>query len=302
MLCEDPTPGSGVWTSDNRILFGGLAPLQIVSAAGGMPTPLTVIDHSRGELGHDTPVMLPDGRHFLYVRVAVPGVENGGVYIGSLDSKPDQQRNKRLLPDTKGLRGIRALASHPGDSPGLLLFVRGISLSSLENGGTLMAQPFDPKRMEFTGDAVPIAQQVGLSGFSASPTGVLTFFTSGAQGSSRLTWVDRKGAVISTAGDAGEYYNLALSPDGARVAYQRVIDLWLFEFAGGRNTKFTFGNPSEYPTWSANGDRVAFVSLRASGWDIFQKASNSSGQEELLYAVAGSPGVSSGFPPMTASS
>jgi eukaryotic-like serine/threonine-protein kinase len=288
-LCDDPMPGpGGAWTSDNRIIFGTVGPLQIVSAAGGAPTPLTALDHSRNEFGHASAVMLPDGHHFLYLRLSIP-FENGGVYVGSVDSKPEQQSSKRLLPDTTDVVYVpspglpHGLPNTPGDSPGLLLFVRGFSLSSADSGGTLMAQPFDPKRMEFMGDAVPIAQQVGFSGFSASPTGVLAFSTVGAPGNRQLTWYDRKGNVLSTAGEIGEYRYLALSPDAARVAYERGTDLWVLEFAGGRNTKFTFGDPSQGPAWSADGSSIAFISIRGGGFGIYQKASNSSGQEQLLY-------------------
>ena len=145
-----------------------------------------------------------------------------------------------------------------------------------------MAQPFDPKRMEFAGDAVPLAEPV--SNFSASPNGVLGFRTAGQQGNWQLTWYDRKGSVLSTAGEAGEYNSLALSPDGTRVAYQRGPGLWLFEFArGGVPTKFTFGNYSQAPAWSADGSRIVFVSIHGSGWGLYQKASNLAGQEELLY-------------------
>jgi Tol biopolymer transport system component len=108
--------------------------------------------------------------------------------------------------------------------------------------------------------------------------------TAGQQGNRQLTWYDRKGSVLSTAGEAGEYSSLALSPDGTRAAYARGIDLWLFEFArGGVATKFTFGNSSQTPTWSADGSRIVFMSLRGSGDGIYQKASNLAGQEELLY-------------------
>jgi eukaryotic-like serine/threonine-protein kinase len=274
-LCDAPTAFNGVWTSDNRILFGGSTPLQVVSASGGTPTPLTTV-------AHQFPAMLPDGHHFVYSRLQ----ENVGVYVGSLDAGPEQQGARKLLSDDTPAVYVPAPGTHdtPGDAPGFLLFVRGLTRSS-PDAGTLMAQPFDPKRMEFTGDAVPIAEHVGFGGFSASPTGVLAFSTAVTQApSSQLTWVDRKGAVLSTAGEVGEYSDLALSPDAARVAYVRGHDLWLFEFArGGVNTKFTFGSRASGPAWSTDGSRVVFVSTRESGYGIYRKASNSSGQEDLLY-------------------
>jgi Tol biopolymer transport system component len=286
-LCDAPTFNAGFWTSDNRILFGTLGPVQQVSAAGGMPTPLTTLDHSRNELAHAAPVMLPDGNHFVYSRVSIP-LENGGVYIGSLDAKPEQQSTKRLLPDTSP--AVYVPSPLAGDAPGFLLFMRGLTLASNETG-TLMAQPFDPKRLELSGEAVPIAEQVTAS-FSASRNGVLAFRTGGTQGDSQLTWYDRKGSVLSTAGEIGEYQQLTVSPDEKRLAYQRGSDLWLFEFARGVNTKFTFGNPSVSPAWSADGSRIVFISIRGSGYGIYQKASNLAGQEELLFQspeVKGAP-------------
>jgi dipeptidyl aminopeptidase/acylaminoacyl peptidase len=281
-LCDAPTPGpGGDWTSDNRIIFGGLGTLQLVSAAGGMPAPLTVLDRSRGELAHESPVMLPDGHHFVYLRFSEPQ-ENGGAYVGSLDTKPELQSTKRLLPDTSDV--VYVPSPPPGDASGLLLFVRGITFSGPDATGTLMAQPFDPKRMELANEAVPIAEQVaGFGGFSASPAGILAFSNGGAQGNSKLTLVDRKGSVLSTVGETGQHRSVAFSPDGARIAYERGTDLWLFEFArGGVNTKFTFGYPATQPAWSADGSRIVFLSIRASGFSLYQKDSNSSGQEKLL--------------------
>jgi eukaryotic-like serine/threonine-protein kinase len=277
-ICDSPTSQGAVWTSDNRILFGSLGPVQVVSAAGGAPTPLTALDRSRNELGHIEPAMLPDGHHFLYARVAIP-IENAGVYVGSLDAKPDGQSARKLLPDFTDAFYVPSPLT--GDAPGMVLFVRGLTLTA-NSSGTLMAQPFDPKRMEFTGDAVPLAEHV--SDFSASPNGVLAFKTAARQGNQQLTWYDRKGGVLSTAGEAGSYTNLALSPDGTRVAYGNGNDVWLFEFArGGVPTKFTFGSPSQQPAWSADGSRIVFASIRGSGFGLYQKASNLSGQEELLY-------------------
>jgi eukaryotic-like serine/threonine-protein kinase len=274
-LCDAPTFTGGAWTSDNRILIGTLGPLQVVSASGGTPTPLTALDHSRNEIAHEVPAMLPDGHHFLYFRLSIP-LENGGAYVGSLDAKPEQQSTKRLLAATPAVYVPSPLV---GDAPGFLLFVRDLALSP-SAGSTFTAQPFDPKRLELSGEAVPIAEQVTSA--SASPS-VLAFQRAGTQGSTQLTWYDRKGNVLSTAGEPGEYQSLALSPDQTRVVYQRGNDLWLFEFTRGVNTKFTFGNLSESPAWFADGSRIAFMSIRGSGTGIYQKASNLAGQEELLY-------------------
>jgi hypothetical protein len=184
-----------------------------------------------------------------------------------------------LLPDATNV--VYVPSPLAGRAPGFVLFVRGlINTFTGAGGGTILAQPFDPKRLEFTGDAVPIAEQV--RSFGASPAGVIAFRGARTQLSAQLTWYDRKGGVLSTAGEIGEYSDLALSPDQTRVAYERDTDLWIFDFTRGVNTKFTFGNPAREPAWSSDGSRIAFVSLRGGGYAIYQKASNLGGEEELL--------------------
>jgi hypothetical protein len=37
----------------------------------------------------------------------------------------------------------------------------------------------------------------------------------------RLTWFDRQGQVVGTAGEAGLYRTLTISPDGKRIAVER---------------------------------------------------------------------------------
>jgi eukaryotic-like serine/threonine-protein kinase len=288
-ICDALTVTGGFWTADNRILFGGLGPLQVVSATGGMPTPLTTLDHSRNEFAHGYPSMLPDGHHFIYWRISIPD-ENGGIYIGSLDAKPEQQSTKKLLPDSTN--AVYVPSPLAGRAPGFVLFVRGlINTFTGAGGGTILAQPFDPKRLEFTGDAVPIAEQV--RSFGASPAGVIAFRGARTQLSAQLTWYDRKGGVLSTAGEIGEYSDLALSPDQTRVAYERDTDLWIFDFTRGVNMKFTFGNAAREPAWSSDGSRIAFVSLRGGGYAVYQKASNLGGQEELLYQSPDLKGIPS---------
>jgi eukaryotic-like serine/threonine-protein kinase len=130
----------------------------IVPAAGGLPKSATTLDRSREERGHFFPYFLPDGRHFLYLAVSGKR-ENIGIYVGSLDSK-----------DTKRLLDVQAEVRYA--PPGYLLFVRG---------KTLIAQGFDATRLELSGDAIPIAEQVGSNSifgdamFSVSENGVLAY-------------------------------------------------------------------------------------------------------------------------------
>ena len=160
-----------------------------VSAAGGVASPLTTIDPSRKEIVHVLPSFLPDGRHFLYLRASsVP--ENSGVYVGSLNTKPEEQDSRRLLATTSGPVYVPSSNSDSGQ----VLFLRQ---------GTLMAQPFDARRLEPSGEAVPVAEQVGsfldYGLFSASSNGVLVY-RSGAGLDYQLTWLDRQGRVLSYSG------------------------------------------------------------------------------------------------------
>ena len=87
----------------------------------------------------------------------------------------------------------------------------------------------------------------------------------------------------ATAGELGDYSDLALSPDASQVAYRRGTNLYLYEFARGVNAQFTFGNAAEGPAWSPDGSRIGFISIRGPGWGIYDKASNGAGQERLLF-------------------
>ena len=122
----------GSWNRDGVIVFADTTRgLMQVSAAGGVASPLTTIDPSRKEVVHVLPSFLPDGRHFLYLRASsIP--ENSGVYVGSLNTKPEEQDSRRLLATTSGPVYVPSSDSDSGQ----VLFLRQ---------GTLMAQPFDAR-------------------------------------------------------------------------------------------------------------------------------------------------------------
>ena len=140
----------GAWNRDGTIIFGTIGNgIMQVPAAGGVPALLTTTE-GRNEV-HTFPSFLPDGRHFFYLRAP----ENPGIYLGSLDVKPEQQSSRRIL--STSLMAVYAASADPG--MGHLLFLRE---------GTLLAQAFDERSLQPQGDPIPVAERVGslfLSGY-----------------------------------------------------------------------------------------------------------------------------------------
>lgn len=153
ILCDvSGAVSGGTWNRDGVILFTAnrTPSLFRVSASGGVATPVTALDQSHGETAHRYPHFLPDGQHFLYLRV-VTDPQRMGIYAGSIDAKPQEQSLKPiLLGDRQAM-----YAASQSSSFGRLLFLRDT---------TLFSQPFDPSRLELSGEPVPVTDQVGPFG------------------------------------------------------------------------------------------------------------------------------------------
>jgi Tol biopolymer transport system component/predicted Ser/Thr protein kinase len=273
-LCDAPDNRGGTWNRDGLILFAprNTSVLQKVSASGGVPAPATVLD--QGELGHIRPSFLPDGRHFLYSTIAPRQGLGGPIYLGSLDSA-----ERKVLFNANSANAIY--------TQGYLLFLRET---------TLVAQPFDARRLMLTGDAFPIAERIRTSTstqpygyFSASENGALVYQTGAETADSQLLWFDRSGKQIGALGDPAAYNALELSPDGKRASVNipdeagKGQDIWLYDMARGLRTRFTFGPANvSGSVWSPDGSRIVFNSRRKGSFDLYQKASSGAGSEEKL--------------------
>lgn len=108
-----------------------------------------------------------------------------------------------------------------------------------------------------------------LSIFSLARNGTLAFLPSVAA-ISRIVWVDRNGREVGSVGEAGRYEDVALSPDGTKIAVIKGGtsdgDIWLVDVADGRWSRFTF-HPGLYETltWSADGSMLAFTHAPVGG-------------------------------------
>jgi eukaryotic-like serine/threonine-protein kinase len=274
---------TGTWNRDGIIVFRSNGEdsqdgsLYAVSAAGGPLTRVTTLDTSRGELSHNWPHFLPDGRHFLYLANSSQPENDAIVYVGSLDTR---ERVRLLGSDSN----VSYAAGH-------LIYMRG---------NTLLAQPFDPQALRVTGDATPIAEQVERNpgsrrgAFCTSATGDVLAYRS--LGETQLMWYDRNGKRLGAIGPKGYYSNPSLSPDERTIAVARrdpmtsASDIWLIDMSRGTTSRFTFDElPVDAPLWSLDGTQIVFRS-RSSGsvsrpeWSFREKPASGVGAERTILA------------------
>jgi serine/threonine protein kinase len=279
ILCESPLGLGGSWSSNGTIVFAShpVGPLYRIPSAGGSPASVTRIAREHTSQAHRWPFFLPDGKHFLYFQdwnnpADAPG---NGIYVGSLDG------GEAKLVSSESVGSVAFASGH-------LLYLRD---------RTLMAQPFDPDRLELTGHAIAISDPevekdlaFSRSGFSVAENGVL-FFQSAADSPSRLIWFDASGKEQGQLPGAGYKYP-RLSPDGRFLAvaaddqrngryFVRVFDL-----GRGISTRLTdAANESENnPVWSSDGRQIAYPSASADGstYSIYRAAADGSGSPQML--------------------
>src|SRR6266542_1323901 len=288
VLCDTQEGRGGTWNREGVILFSPSSrdALLRISSAGGVPAPATEFDVSKREFSHRFPFFLPDGRHFLYLAQAVGTGPSGGreVFIGTLDSK----ERRSLLRVNSNV--VFAPSAPRGD--------RGHILFSHER--TLLAQPFDAKRLRLSGEAFPVGEQVqyfgnfGLGVFTASDNGILAYQASGAGGMSQLVWLDRAGKQLEVLGPPADYLRPRISRDGRRVAVDvrdpqtGQSDIWIYDLARRVSTRFTF-EPADnlFPIWSPDDSRIVFESNRKGSDDLYQKLSSGTGNDEEFLAQEG---------------
>ena len=251
-VADAPIGRGGAWTTDGSILFAPTAAgaLFRVPAGGGQVVPFTTL--APGQNDHRAPVILPNGRHFIFYARGSATVR--GVYVANIDgSEP-----RRLLD---------AAAAAVYAPSGHLLFAR-------EN--QLLAQPFDPVSLTLSGEPFKVADNVGvnrgvsLATLAASSDGAIAYATA-ATTRLQFAWFDRSGTEVGRVGtpDSSPVTNPALSPDGRTLAFARLMDgnwdIWLMEMERGVTNRLTSEPNLDFiPVWMSDNTHIIYQSSAAS--------------------------------------
>ena len=268
----------GSWGDDDTILFSprGGGAVYRVSAKGGSVSAVTTIDDARGDNAHYWPVLLPGGKRFIFF-LRSTRVENGGIYLGHVDG---------VNPPVRLIASLSSgfVASRPSDGATFLFWVRD---------GDLLSQAFDTEAGSLNGEIVTVARDVRvetsqrLAFASASSTGVLAWAGARAaeQTFARYSRDGRRiGALPIPSGDISQP---ALSPDGRRLAFLRVVDgagdVFVLDITTGAIQRIS---PSpdydELPTWSRDGSRVFYHGRVATERVVFQVAPGGGDQPKAV--------------------
>jgi eukaryotic-like serine/threonine-protein kinase len=255
----DAPGGANDWSRDDVLLFAEDFVVKRMPASGGTVTPLTALDMGRHELAHYLPRLLPDGRHFVYLRRSL-AEETSGVFIGSIDARPEEQDLTRLVANA----AMAVYAPGPEDPRiGHLLFNRG---------RTLLAQRFDAGALRLEGDEFPVAERVALVNnpshaafFSASGNGVLVYREAELSAGTPV-WVNRAGVEVAALVQSPlpGLEQLRLSPDGTRLAGIVHGDVWVYDLGGRPPIKLTSGGGIDTPVWSPDGQEIIYSSNQPS--------------------------------------
>lgn len=281
ILCDVPSHGGGTWNSEEVILFSAQTDgIKRIPANGGTVTAVTMIDAERGETSHSAPIFLPDGRHFLFHKQTSDPTKSG-IYLGSFDDG----ETELMLPSASPNIGVAT--SPVAKNKGYLVFMRR---------GALQAQSFDFSRNQLVGESIQLAEQVGISNgnfarFSLSAAGVLVLV--GDNNNQQLTWFDRSGKNLGALASAGIYSAPDLSPDdrqlavGQRDPQTQTYDIRLLDLGQGGISRFTFDPVDDnFPRWSPDKSRIVWNSDREGVSNLYQKAANGAGEDEILLKSA----------------
>jgi len=273
-VIDFPEPFGPVWTEEDVVYFGSTSGLWRVPAGGGEAERVTTL--RAGELLHNRPQLLPDGRGLVFT-ITTGGLEATQVAVYS-----------------SATGEITTL--FPGLAP---QYVASGHLVYGRTDGWLMGVAFGVDRMEVIDDPVMLVDGVLVGpsrtmDYALSRNGTLVYLagTAGDMTDERWALVDRSGREYPLPGVPDEVVNSPrFSPDGMRIAIGVGLpptrQVWGYDLADSTITPLTFEGHNYYPIWSADGEYVVYSSETADAVDLRLARSDGSGVWETLLSNGG---------------
>jgi serine/threonine-protein kinase len=275
-LCDAPGNTYGAtWLPGDTIVFASDTGLFEVPAAGGTPRRIAKPDSGETLLW---PEALPDGRAVL-----LSAYGHGSLKLA-------------VLVRTSGqVKRLAQVGGYPR-------YINGGFVVLSDPSGLVTAVPFDAKRLEVTGAALPVTDKLftsanGDRNMGISASGDMAFQSSVTSGN-WLLLVDRSGVARPAGSDSGYYYNGRISPDGKRVTVSRFtdanlgsVDIWILDLKQRVRTRLTFDTTADYAVWSPDGRRIAYQrspgGFGAFATSIYWVLADGSSPPESLVTTAG---------------
>ena len=277
-VCDSGFIRGGAWTPRDELLFspGPVGGLVIVPASGGEPRDATVLDTTRNESLHRFPVMLPDGKHFLFA--ALPAPEGKcAICVGELGSAT----HRFLFYAESAVRYV---------APGWLLWSRN---------DRLVAQRFDARTLQRKGEPIVLpdlpsgGSDVSLLPYAdASQRGDLAYLSQPSSDFD-LAELDRAGRERRRVQlPPGQFLYPAVSPRGDQVAIENLsqgerASIWIVDLARGGALNLTpEAKLSSNACWSNDGSRIAYTRRDSTGQSIVIRGVDGSAPEVVVGRVS----------------
>ena len=195
---------------------------------------------------------------------------SSGIYAGSLDDTPEHQGEKQILKTGYGASYVPSLDG----GAGRLLFLRD---------GSLMAQTFDPARLELLGSPSVVAERVGAvfeTGYFSATENTLIYRSTALGRENQLMWLDRQGKGVGRTAVTGYVSAPRISNDGTRVGLLKEAlptpaeepIFAVLDISRDTSSRLTFGpGAATGPVWSPDGHEIAYASVQDGVFNLYRK-------------------------------